>query len=179
MKMDVLAVLKKLDPDSNDHWTNAGLPSISAVSEIAGAPVSRAQVAEAWPSFDRSVARAGDGDAPESETKKREEEEKGGEVDQITVASPAAPEGSNDHGLGPDAHIGPNPECMEEASVSSPVDEGDAIVSIEAALLLAQSPRYASNAELQAFVRQWQVQYRNIVAWQDRIDKRNADRAAR
>lgn len=51
------AVLLRLDPDQEDHWTDDGLPRISAVHEIGGdKSVTRAQITDAAPGLTRDTA---------------------------------------------------------------------------------------------------------------------------
>lgn len=54
--MALLDVLKQLDPGNDDHWTGTGLPSVAVVTEMHGEPVTRAQISEASPGFDRDAA---------------------------------------------------------------------------------------------------------------------------
>lgn len=171
--MNVLEALQSLDVGNDDHWTNAGLPAISAVSDIARQPVSRAQIIEAWPGFDREQAKAGavpPAPAAPAEGPASNEKTDAPELTPTGLDAPK-PEGMEKEGEGNNGEAG-GPEADPEA-----VDEPDAIEAIEAALALAQSPRYARNAELQTFVRQWQVQQHNVRAWQDRLDQRAARRA--
>jgi len=51
--VDIAAALDLLDPANDDHWTNAGLPAVDAVSDITGANVTRAQIKAARPDFER------------------------------------------------------------------------------------------------------------------------------
>lgn len=163
MENNIRAYLAKLDPGNEDHWTNAGLPSVAAVSKMAGEVITRAQIAEAWPGFDREAANAalaGDAPIPGNET-------------QEPSAAPqeaAVIDHGNDAGGDKD---GPAVEVEEVPQ------EPDAIAMFEAAVSAAQSPRFARNAEFQALVRQYQVQQHNIKAWQDRLDRRATDKAAR
>lgn len=54
--VDLKAAIELLDPANDSHWTSAGLPSVEAVSEIAGDKVTRAQIEEAAPGFQRPAA---------------------------------------------------------------------------------------------------------------------------
>ncbi len=46
-----------LDPEDDTHWTAAGLPSTDAVSDLAGAKVSRAAIETAAPGYNRASAK--------------------------------------------------------------------------------------------------------------------------
>lgn len=54
--MEILNILKGLDPANDEQWTSEGLPQVSAVQKLLGADVSRQQINEAWPNFNRKVA---------------------------------------------------------------------------------------------------------------------------
>lgn len=51
--MNILAALAKLDPENDQHWTADGAPRIDAVTDLVGAPVTRAQIVNAAPKFTR------------------------------------------------------------------------------------------------------------------------------
>lgn len=205
---DVKAGLALLDPGNTDHWTAAGLPAVGAVGEILGEAVTRAQIAEAWPGFDREAANLQGEEqppaAPEPETTIE------GEAPTAVVAGDpdVIREGANIHGLGPDMDGGPNadyrpddgfgtvdfdlgfdPGVETKPDLDTAIDseqpdpdtteEPDAIAMIEAALSVAQGPRYMRNHELQNFVRQWQMMQTGIRSWQKRLDDREAARVAR
>lgn len=50
---DIASALSMLDPDNDDHWTNAGLPAVEAVSELVGESVTRAQIKTVAPDAKR------------------------------------------------------------------------------------------------------------------------------
>jgi len=52
------AALKKLDPDDDESWTQKGAPSIQRLHLISGTEITRSEVIETWPEFDRDCARA-------------------------------------------------------------------------------------------------------------------------
>lgn len=51
-------VLLALDPNSDDDWTADKLVKLAVLKELTGRDVSRAEVNEAWPGFNRDVLRA-------------------------------------------------------------------------------------------------------------------------
>ena len=53
----IATALRQLDPENDDHWTEAGLPSMAAVEERVGSKdIKRADVAAAMPDWDRDKA---------------------------------------------------------------------------------------------------------------------------
>jgi hypothetical protein len=57
VKTAVREALLKLDPANEEHWTDAGLPSVNAVRDIAGFPdVSRADIKALAPNLTREEA---------------------------------------------------------------------------------------------------------------------------
>jgi hypothetical protein len=50
-------VLNTLDPENDEHWTQNGLASLDVVSEAVGEHVSRKDIEDAAPDFNRDVAR--------------------------------------------------------------------------------------------------------------------------
>ena len=50
---NISAAIELLDPANDEHWTNAGLPSVEAVTELVGTKVSRAEINAAAPAFMR------------------------------------------------------------------------------------------------------------------------------
>jgi hypothetical protein len=50
---DIATAIGLLDGANDDHWTNAGLPAVDAVAEIAGKPVTRAAITAAAPDAKR------------------------------------------------------------------------------------------------------------------------------
>jgi len=51
-------VLLELDPEEDEHWTQAGLPAMDAVEARLGQNCTRADVSAAIPGFDRDKALA-------------------------------------------------------------------------------------------------------------------------
>lgn len=49
--------LESLDPEDNNNWTIKGQPSLQRVFAITGFEIQRADIVEAWPEFDRDLAR--------------------------------------------------------------------------------------------------------------------------
>ena len=50
---DIASAIAMLDPGNDDHWTNAGLPAVDAVSELVGETVTRAQIKAVAPDAER------------------------------------------------------------------------------------------------------------------------------
>jgi hypothetical protein len=51
-------IVKTLDPENDEHWTDRGLPSMTAIETLAGKPSTRKDVEEAVPGYTRAVARS-------------------------------------------------------------------------------------------------------------------------
>lgn len=58
MKTKILAALAQLDPTIDDHWTADGAPRLDVVAALSGEKVTRAEVTNADPEFNRDKARA-------------------------------------------------------------------------------------------------------------------------
>lgn len=78
---NITLALKKLDPTNDDHWTSDGAPRMDAVHAVAeDESITRKQVTDAWPEFNREVAAAQDveepkeGNAPEEKPSETEAE---------------------------------------------------------------------------------------------------------
>jgi hypothetical protein len=82
--MDLLQVLRTLDPENDDHWTTDGLPRVDAVTKIVGGKVDRDQITDAAPLLNRESMRADPG------TKGNQKPEQPAEVADVG-SSPAAP----------------------------------------------------------------------------------------
>ncbi len=54
--MPIASALSALDPADDTHWTASGKPSVAAVSDIVGAPVTRADIDAAAPDLTRDAA---------------------------------------------------------------------------------------------------------------------------
>lgn len=188
--MDIRKAIENLDPANDEHWTNAGLPAVNAVSDAVGENVSRQQIAEAYPGYDRAKAederdgRNQEGPQPPSA------DEEGMAVDNETQPVGDEPEGALpdgtfpiDEGLVEKSEAGSDNPYSEDPGdglkVGKHDEDPDAIVMIEDALRVAQGERYMRNYELQAFVRQWSVQQTLIRESQRRIDARNSERGKR
>ncbi len=187
--MDIRKAIENLDPANDEHWTNAGLPAVNAVSDAVGENVSRQQIAEAYPGYDRAKA--------EDERDGRNQE--GSDADAPSVPAQTEPDADDvreePEGALPDGTF-PISEGMVEkgdANSDNPYsedpgeglkvgkhdDDPDALALIEDALRMGQGERYMRNYELQAFIRQWQIQQTAIRESQRRIDARNAERGKR
>lgn len=150
---DLKDALKQLDVNNDDHWTKGGLPMVDVVSHFHGETVTRSDIAEVWPDFTRDVAiaEANPPVAPSAASINSTPTK-----DDITSSASIDPSGAV-----ADEHV---------------EEEVDAIDLIEKALAAAQTPRYAHNYELHAFIRQFHTQQVPIRAAQNRIDERNARR---
>lgn len=54
----VVDALKLLNASNDEHWTSRGMPSVDAVSASLGRAVTRAEIEEALPDFNRTAAKA-------------------------------------------------------------------------------------------------------------------------
>lgn len=55
----IRAALEQLDPEVNSHWAVKGAPSLQRVHAITGLDdLQRGDLLEAWPEFDRELARS-------------------------------------------------------------------------------------------------------------------------
>lgn len=170
--MDIKAHISKLDPGNADHWTTAGLPSVSAVSELAGEPVTRSQIAEAYPGYDREKANAGASSEEPPVIAQADEKPASTERDGDILGDVIARDG--------------DPQVVQELEAARPpvgaekdelADEGpDGLAMLTEAMGVLQGPRYMRNNELQALVRQFMVQEPSIHAWQARLDQRAEER---
>jgi len=53
----IKTAILELDPEHDDHWTDAGLPAMAAVEDLVGSKsINRADVAAAVPDWDRDKA---------------------------------------------------------------------------------------------------------------------------
>lgn len=50
---DIKSAIEMLDKNNNEHWTEAGLPSVDAMKEALGAEVTRKQIEDAAPDAKR------------------------------------------------------------------------------------------------------------------------------
>ncbi|MFM9878716.1 MAG: hypothetical protein ACKVOG_12840 [Rhodoglobus sp.] len=50
--------LESLDPEDNGNWTIKGQPSLQRVYAITGFELQRGDIVEAWPEFDRDLAKS-------------------------------------------------------------------------------------------------------------------------
>jgi hypothetical protein len=64
-KEKILAALAQLDPLDDDQWTADGAPKVDTVAELVGAAVTRKDIVESAPDFNRE--KAGEGDANEDD----------------------------------------------------------------------------------------------------------------
>jgi len=169
--MELREAILSLDAGNPDHWTAAGLPSVHGLTAIMGDTVTRQEIAEAAPGYDREKAIAA---------------KNAGEMPSLTDAPFHAPAPENeppapddDEGETVTVRDGETGELVGDEPAGNSVNaEPDAIALIEAALAAAQGPRYRHNYDLQAFIRQWHVQQVPIKEIQKRIDARNLRRAA-
>ncbi|MEE9160020.1 MAG: hypothetical protein V3U60_16745 [Gammaproteobacteria bacterium] len=57
MTEQIAAAVRDLDPENDDHWTDAGLPAMKAVEDVVGTKaIKRADVEAAAPGWDRDRA---------------------------------------------------------------------------------------------------------------------------
>ena len=55
---EILEALLGLSPDNDEHWTADGLPRLDAVENLLGASVTRKQLTNAAPDFNRAMAQS-------------------------------------------------------------------------------------------------------------------------
>lgn len=150
----------KLDAGNNDHWTAAGLPNVGAVSEMMGSAVTRQEIAEAWPKYDREEANrlaSGGNDTP---------------------PPPPAPTPMDDaQSVAEAAAVKDDDAILDEALSAAPDD--DPIDLLERAVIAAGQPRYRRNYDLHAIVRQYGIQQSHIKESQKRLDGREDRREER
>lgn len=156
-------ILHQLDIENDDHWTATGLPVVDVVSARAGRTVTRTEITQAWPKFDRDELRRF---IAEGEKNKQPAEN-----------PPAPPSGSDDDGQ---AQTGTGDVTHKPLFGDEGGDEGEGdgqkkvtpMDLIEQATNLANSDEYRNNYELQTFLRGYQVAQRNIHEVQKRLDLR-------
>ena len=73
--MNILEALAKVDPFDDDSWTSDGSVKVEVVSEIMGVKVTRQDIVNAAPHFNRSNPNVGATTEPEEETTDAGEEE--------------------------------------------------------------------------------------------------------
>lgn len=192
--------LGELDTKNDDHWTAGGLPSMDRMKALVGDEnLTRAQVSDAAPGFNRSNADAAPSDkaklsskapdpnaganpaGPGAHPADRPIEDQGGPGnvnDAMMNAERRDPAADASGGLTgkPD-----DPEYRSATMRAPDANEiakhiPDAIVLFEAAVIAASAGRYARNSALQTLVRGYQVAQREVKEVQGRIDIRLADR---
>lgn len=178
--MDIRSVLNRLDPGNDDHWTNAGLPAVGAVSELAGDAVTRQQIAEAYPGYDRAKAEAARTGSDEESAPPAPASEDDPATDRPEGMDPVDGTFPIDAGIVEKGEAGSDNPYSEDPGdglkVGKHDEDPDAIALIEEALRVAQGSRYHRNYELQGFVRQWQMQQTAVRESQRRLDAREAER---
>lgn len=65
---DILEAVKGLSPANDEHWTTDGLPRLDAVENLLGASVTRKQLTNAAPDFNRGHAQSLVDEAHDTET---------------------------------------------------------------------------------------------------------------
>lgn len=187
--MDILKAIKKLDTENNDHWTGTGLPSVDAVGAIVGATVTRKQIGEAAPGYDRDTARKGELVSGEA-----------GSVSSIDQddQSDEAPPSPELNGDGDDIDLGDlddqrmaeienlknqndalveEIEALKDQAASSGVDNDvDPISLLERAVAASKHDRYARNYALKSFLGAWASNCEEAKQMQARLDLRNEAR---
>lgn len=88
--MDIVEALAQLDVNKDEDWTEDGLPSVDAVAALVEDEVTRAQIVDAAPEFNRQAAADAVAKPPaDPETKDEEEAEPGLEPHQVYEAKMA------------------------------------------------------------------------------------------
>lgn len=88
---DIKAVLAKLDPANDEHWTTDGLPRLDAVEALVGAAVARKDITNAAPEFTRGVAQSVVDEARDEETAGPTDDEDDPLGDGAASADPRSP----------------------------------------------------------------------------------------
>ncbi len=156
---DILEAVKGLSPANDEHWTTDGLPRLDAVENMLGASVTRKQLTNAAPDFNRGHAQSLVDEAHDTET--ADSTDAGSEDDPLSLGdqeeTDEAPAGAG----GPD-DFDPLAEGPgdEEAEMDEAVQEAQDRVSAiqrgleKGKLMLAEAEQdlaNAINAKNQAF----------------------------
>lgn len=156
-------ILSQLDIENDEHWTTTGLPVVDVVSSRAGRTITRAEITQAWPKFDRDELR-----------RFIAESEKNSQATG-TPPAPPAPASNDGSASSGDGDVKHQPLFGDEGEQGD-TGEGQKKVTpmdlIEQATNLANSNEYRNNYELQTFLRGYQVMQRNIHEVQKRLDLR-------
>lgn len=179
--------LGKLDKDNPADWTQAGLPSVERVRELAGDDtITRSQIGEAYPGFDRegpatkddAGANSGSGEQADPNARFKQGEERGEGLGNPNDAMNNAERISEEAGgVGDKRDV---PEYESERTELTPAEIAkhcpDAILLLEAAVAAGMSGRFSRNSALQTLLRGYQVAQTEIKEVQVRLDKRISDR---
>lgn len=194
MSEQIKQALRKLDPNDDGDWTAGGLPSLGRLKEIVGVDdLSRAEVGEADPGFNREVAqgtgkRDGRGQTPPDRSKPKDQDEQTAEDRIQPNLDPASNPNVGKTDLGPyegQAHTADQRErlhaeqAMEEAGDVTVAEDEDGIALLERAIAACQGQRYRRNGALQNLVRHYQVEQLAIKDHQGRLDQRSDAREER
>ncbi len=165
----IKAALAKLDVSKDTDWTDAGLPAMARVKELAGLDdLTREEVGKAHPGFHRQnlqgggdergfASKSADNSANELTGKSEDGAHNIGTAD-AKVLNDAA------------AEVEDRPE-YEPEEIAKHVK--NPLLLIEAAMVAMNSnERYRKNGELQNFMRGYLVAQTNIRAHQERLNKR-------
>lgn len=183
------AAIKSLDPENNDNWTFTGLPSVDAVSHAVGGTVTRKQIGEAVPGYDREAARKaamvsdeggaiGDGDQDDKSNENPPSPElnnQDGDIDLGDLADQRLAEIEN--------LKNENDYLREELEVlkgNSPEGDkhgdDDPISLIERAVAASKHDRYGRNYALKSYLGAWASNCEEAKQVQKRLDLRNEAR---
>lgn len=195
--------IKSLDPENNDNWTVTGLPSVDAVSHAVGGTVTRKQIGEAVPGYDREAARkaamvsdeggvVGDGDqddqsdenppSPELNAEIADDEKKKLDDDALRenvnhwskVANDLEVE--NENLKNENDYLREELEALKYGSQSGLDNDDDPISLIERAVAASKHDRYGRNYALKSYLGAWASNCEEAKQVQKRLDLRNEAR---
>lgn len=195
--------IKSLDPENNDNWTGTGMPSVDAVIAAVGGTVTRKQIGEAVPGYDREAARkaalvsgeagaVGDGDqndqsdetppSPELNVAMTDDEKKKFDDDvlrdNVNHWSKLANdlEVENENLKNENDYLREELEALKDGSQSGSDNDNDPVSLIERAVAASKHDRYGRNYALKSYLGAWASNCEEAKQVQKRLDLRNEAR---
>lgn len=180
--------IKSLDPENNDNWTGTGLPSVDAVSHAVGGTVTRKQIGEAVPGYDREAARKaamvsdeggaiGDGDQDDQSNENPPSPElinQDGDIDLGDLADQRLAEIENLKNE--NDYLREELEALKGSSQSGSDNDNDPVNLIERAVAASKHDRYGRNYALKSYLGAWASNSEEAKQVQKRLDLRNEAR---
>lgn len=176
MEAKIKEALAKLDTAKDDDWTPGGLPNLARVKELTGADVTRKEIADAVPGFNRANAGAAPSDLSNVG---------GGNEGALTPAASgqtadvAFPAGDTGGDVKIFAYDDGNAEMRVPTADEIAKYIPDPILLIEAFVIATGKPEYMRNIPLTNIARAWQVEQKGARELQARLDQRARERKAR